>query len=214
MKRVFLFGCGGLLLLLAIALAVGLWKLPSAIDHGKKLVWKTIEEERRIAGLESAWRPPSATPDAAWFPADVGEWRLERSEPAASIPDLRLDRPGHRAAYRSGAGTIEVNVVAAPEAEREALLEKIKAALERRETATVPIAGGEVTLSQGTSRFTVTRGHRTHVRLGGDEHARMWWVKGWLFVFRARGAADSESFPEAFLRAVPPPPADTPLERN
>ncbi len=217
MNRNFAIGCAGVIVILVIFIGVVILETPRFIEQGKAVVGKALADEMRITALENSWQPPSATPDSQWFPATAGGWRLERSEPRAGIPELNIDRPVQHATYRSSTGPIEVDVLPANELEKTTLIARAGDALERRrESAVATDAGGvKVSVNRGASRLTTTRGNRTHIRIGTTEHTRFWWVKGTLFIFRARGAADSEVFPEEYLRTISPttPPAEPKLEK-
>jgi hypothetical protein len=217
MNRNFAIGCGVVLLLLAVGVVALVSQAPKLFHKGAAFVMEAVAEEQRISALEAAWQPPSASPDSSWFPSSVGEWRLERSEPRTGIPELNIERAGQHATYRTSAGPIEVDVVPANDLEQATLLSRAETALEnRRQTDASASAGGvQVSVNSGTSRMTTSRGNRKHVKIGGNEHTRFWWVKGMLFIFRARGDADSEIFPEEFLKAMSPtpPPAEAKLER-
>jgi hypothetical protein len=218
MNRNFAIGCVVVLLLLGAVVAVVISQAPKLLKKGTALVMQTMADEARISALEKAWQPPSASPDAAWFPSTIGEGGLERSAPRTGIPELNISRAGQHATYRTGAGPIEVDVVPANDLEKETLLSRAEEALgNRRENdASVNTGGLQVSVHSGTSRVTTSSGNRKHVKIGGNEHTRFWWVKGTLFIFRARGAADSETFPEEYLRSISPatpPPAEPKLER-
>jgi hypothetical protein len=217
MNRNFVLGCGGVIVVLVILVGVLILETPKFLEEGKALVKRTIAEEQRIAELEAAWQPPSAAVDGQWLPENVGTWRLERSVPEARIPELNIDRAGQHGSYRSSAGTLEVDIVPASDLEKRTLIERASDALSvQRQVMASQSAGVEVSINRGAARLTTTRGDRTHLRIGSDEHARFWWVKGWLFIFRARGVADSETFPEEYLRALLPiaPAAEVKVEKN
>jgi hypothetical protein len=217
MNRKVAIGCVVVIAIIGAIVAAGYLTLPKLIKKGTAMVKQAMAEEQRIGEVEKAWQPPSATPDASWFPSQIGEWKLERSEPRTGIPELKIDRPGQHATYRTGAGPIEVDVIPANDLEKETLLARAETALKEGRQTNQTFGNGNISVSvnSGSSNFTTTMGNRTHVRIGGDEHTRFWWVKGNLFVFRARGAADSETFPEKYLRAISPTqPAEPPqLER-
>ncbi len=212
MKK-FLIGCAGVLFIVAIFVGVLILETPRFLDAGKKVVADLMVEEMRIAALESAWKAPSPQPDAQWFPAAIGEWKLEGTEPAKEISAIGLKRPGQAGVYRSNRGLVEVNIVPVTEEERAGLLEAALATLRERREATAAIRGGsgvDTSLTREASRVTTTRGNRTYVRIGSADHTRLWWLKDNLFVFRAYRKDDFETFPEEFLRAssasLPPPP--------
>jgi len=199
----FLIGCAGVLLIVAILIGVLILETPRFLDAGKKAVSNLFAEEARIAGVENAWQPPSKVRDAQWFPASIGDWKLEKSEPTESVPALALARAGYGGIYRSPRGLIEVSIVPVRSEEKSAVLESAQEALSARRDLAQRSGdtGTETATSRTTGRLTTTRGNRTYFRLGGSDHTRFWFLKGYLLIFRASGAADSETFPEEFLRA-------------
>ena len=217
MNRNIAIGCAGVVVVLVIFVGVVILETPKFFEQGKALVGRAIADEMRISGIEKAWQPPSPTVDGQWFPSTVGEWRLERSEPRTGLPELGIDRTGQHATYRTSVGPIEVDVLSANELEKPTLIAKAEEALANRSQSVVSTSTGgvQVSVNTGSSRVTTTRGNRTYVKIGSEEHTRFWWVKGTLFIFRARGAADSEIFPEEYLRAISSAPTTEPkLERQ
>jgi hypothetical protein len=136
-----------------------------------------------------SWMPISPKPDASWFPAKVGNASLQSSAPFKSLTELNVTREGYGAIYSTGTGRTEISVVAANDLEQETLTARIKAAL---------TAGT-------TSKYESHSGTRHHIRTGGDDHTRIWWVKGWLFIFRDRAGEDPDEFSKEFLRAIARP---------
>lgn len=177
-------GCGVLLVLLAIIIGIGIYAVPKLVRKAKVAIKSNIEESNRLAAIESKWRPPSAAPDASWFPKQVENWQLTTQETSTGIPALNIERAGQYGAYRSGAEVVEVNVVTANDLEKDALFSKAQAAL-----------------STGT-RVSSSSGNRVYVRLNGNDYTRMWWIKNWLFIFRSHGGSDPETFMEAYMKAM------------
>ena len=170
MNRQAALGCSIALLLLAAAIGAGLYYAPKLWRKGLVAANDALVESGRIGKLEADWQPPSAQAEAGWFPQEVGAWKRVSAEASAGIPALNIERAGHRAVYQSASATVEVDVLAANDLEKEALLKRAQDALS----------------SGSGSRMTTTFGHRVHVRVNSD-HTRLWWVKGWLFIFRERG---------------------------
>lgn len=205
MKKSCAIGCAVLLILAAAGVGWVMMRAPHWWQQGTKLVMNTMAEESRISAFESAWTAPSPQPDAAWAPAEIGTWTLKQQEQVTGWPELNITRAGQRMIYEKGAATIEIGIVAANELEREALLKRLlDAAKDAGNTTTrKTIGSGTVTLNSSASNMTTTMGNRTHVR-SGDQHTRVWWLKDWLFFFRAQGD-DPAGFPEEFLKAISAP---------
>lgn len=208
MNRNFAIGCVGVIIVIAALAGVLLFKTPEFLRRSKAVVKRAIVEEMRVTAMENAWTAPSARVDSGWFPPIVGVWKLERAEERTGIPELGIQGTGYYAVYRTSLGPIEVNILPSAGLERPKLLPRVEEVLSHRRVAdtTTHVGGVEVRVNRGSSRITTTRGNRTEITLGGEEHTRFWWVKDMLFIFRARGHADSELFPEEFLRALSPPP--------
>lgn len=218
MNRNVAIGCAVVFVVLGALIVVAVMQVPKLFNKGAAFVMQKVADETRISALEAAWQPPSPSPDSSWFPETVGAWKLERSEPRPGIPELNIDRPGQHATYRTDLGPIDVDVVLANDLEKDTLITRADTALDEQRQTTSSSGNGNVQISvnSGKSRTATSMGNRKHVRIGGDEHTRFWWVKGTLFIFRARGAADSEVFPEEYLRVISPttPPAEPKLERQ
>jgi hypothetical protein len=190
-KKVFA-GCCGVLVLAAVLIGVALlWLSPRVVEKGKKFIGTQIVDVSRNSAIEGSWQPPSEKPDARWFPTPIETWTLEVHEEIASVPEIDLDRGGHRAKYRGDKQDIDIIVIAANELEREGIYSRARAKLTKNAT------------NQMTSEFS----GRLYVRTGGDNHTRLWWIKGWLFIFRTRGPDDPSSFAQAYLEAMIPTPA-------
>ena len=202
-RRKFPFLDVAFLLLVAIIVFL-IVKTPRLLESGKAWVERWIAEEQRVTAFEQEWQPPSAKPDSTWFPATVGERRLERSSPTTGMAEMSLNRAGYSATYRSAAGSVAIDVVPIAETEKSDLLEKARDSIGRRriEDASLKVGGAEVSFSHGQNRISTGSGNRSHVTIDAVDHVRLWWVNGWLFIFRARGGADSEAFPEEFLRVI------------
>ena len=184
MNRKLAIGCGVLLLLVAIVIGLCIYAVPKLVRKAKVAIKSSIEESNRLAAIENKWRPPSAAPDASWFPKQVGSWQLTTQEVSTGIPRLNIERGGQYGAYQSGAEVVEVNVLAANDLEKDALFSKAQAAL------------------SGGTRVSTSSGNRVYVRLNGDDYTRMWWVKNWLFIFHSHGGSDPEAFMEPYMKAM------------
>lgn len=203
MKKSCAVGCVVLLVAVAVLIGVVTMKAPQWWQRGRQFVLDTMAEEQRMAAFEAAWTAPSAQPDAGWTPDAVGAWRLKESAAVTGWPELNVDRAGRRATYADGARTVEVGVLAANELERPELQKRVIAAAQQGGGTTTrkTIGNGTVTLGGSGSHTTTTMGNRTHVSTSAGGHTRLWWVKGWLFVFRSRDA-DPAQFAEEFLKAI------------
>lgn len=189
MNRKVAIGCTVVFILAAALIVAGGYYGPKLFKKGMSAVGDAMAESARLGKFEADWQPPSAQMDAGWFPKEVSAWKLVSAEPSPGIAKLNIDRAGQHAVYQSATASVEVDVLAANDLEKDALFKRAQDALS----------------SGSGSRMTTTFGNRVHVRVN-DEHTRLWWVKGWLFIFRARGA-DPEKFTEELLGAMGKPAA-------
>lgn len=196
----------GALFLVLLVTGIGLlvMKAPQWWEKGKKLVFATIAEEQRISTFEAEWTAPSAKPDAKWAPATIGSWRLKEVSGVTGWPELNVTRAGQRMIYENGPQTCEIGVVAANDLEKEVLVKRILDATKDAGNKPTTVGSGPVTVSTGTSQTTTTMGNRSHVR-SGNHHTRVWWLKDWLFFFRARDI--DPDIGEEYLRAISAQPA-------
>src|SRR5438046_1111265 len=100
MNKKILAGCGCLVLLIIGMIAAGLFSARHILQKGKGWITAQIDDANHRSAIESAWQPPSAMPNASWFPVKVGTWTLSTNEDIAGVPELQLDRAGHRGKYR------------------------------------------------------------------------------------------------------------------
>ena len=186
-KVLFGFGCLGLIIIGVIA-AVVVFAVPRFFEKGKGWFNTQLEESARRSAMESAWKEPSARPDASWFPAAVDAWTLRTSEDFATLQEMQLDRPGRRGTYRGENQDIEVTVVPVSDLELSEVFARAKSNLE----------------SRGGNRMTTQTPGRLYMKLNGNEHTRMWWIKDWLFIFRTTGPEDPDAFAGKYLNAMTP----------
>lgn len=179
-------GCLIALALLALFVVLAVRSAPRLAKRGMAWANAQMADAAKTAAFEAAWMPPSATPDASWFPTAVGDWKSDASEDFTSLPALEIERGGRRATYRHGTRTVEVSVVRANELEHEAIFARAQKALSAR---------------NGT-RLTTSAGHQMRVRIGSAEQTRMWWIKGWIFIFQAQSETDPADFAQTFLETI------------
>jgi hypothetical protein len=99
---------------------------------------------------------------------------------------------------------VQVTIFAATQAEKDALIsEATKTLVAKLGSRTTKHFNDHVTLTTNGSHSVVTLGNRTHVVVGGDQHARLWWMNGWLFLFKSTGSEDPGDFAEDFVVSIP-----------
>ena len=208
MNKKFVGGCCGILALLIVGVIVfAVVSGPRLVQKGKSWASAKMEEAKRDFAGESAWQPPTAAPDASWFPAKVERWTLSTNEGIPGIPELQLDRPARRGKYRGDTQDMEVTIVPATDLERDGIFTRAKAALENGNTQTMSKSGDGFSIHMEThgSRMTTQTPNRLYVRLNGTEHTRLWWLKGWLFIFHTSGKEDPDAFAAKYLETMTPP---------
>ena len=188
MNRKFLIGCGCVVVILIGTIVIGVFSARNVFKKGKSWISTQMEDAGRRSAIESAWREPGPRPDASWFPGTVGKWTLSTNEGFISLPELELDRPGWRGKYRGDAQDVEVTVVPVSDLEIEGVFNRAKTAAE----------------SGGGSKMSTRTAGRLYVRVNGNVHTRLWWLKDWLFIFRTTGPEDPDAFAELYLGAMKP----------
>ncbi len=174
----------GLLIILIVAVA-------GAVFIGRevaRVAGERASEEKRAEDFASRWMspPPSAGAERL-FPLQAGGLRRGTVEERALIPDLKFPITGGHARYGSGGEAVSIYVYRVNELEKESLFRRADDAYEDS-------PGG----SLRTLRFPDRRVCWSS-RLGGSY---LWWIKGWLFVFRYRTEADMRPFIEDYLLAI------------
>jgi hypothetical protein len=208
MNRNIVLGCAAVFAALVAALIIAAFVLvPRTMSKAKKWVGAQMEEASRRAAIEKAWRPPSATLEASWFPAAIGAWTLTTNEETPGLPELNIDRAGRRGKYRGPKQDVEVTILSANDLEKDAIFSRAKSALESGGAQVTTGTNGSVSYrveSRGSHVTTQTPG-RLYVCIDGKHHTRLWWVKDFLFIFRTDGPDDPDAFAEQFLSAMAPP---------
>ena len=206
MNKKIVGGCGCLVLVVIGVVAAGMFSARQFWEKGKGWINAQVEDAKHRSAIESAWSPPTAKPDARWFPAVVDQWTLSISEDVTTIPDLQLDRPGRRGKYRGEKQDIEVTIVPANELERDGIFTRADAAFQESNQRVFSGNSGNVSykVENNSSHVTTRTPGRLYVRVNGENHLRLWWVKDWLFIFRTTGPEDPDAFADKFLESMTP----------
>ncbi len=211
MNKKFAGGCCGIIALAIVAVIVfGLFNVRHAVQRSKSWIGAQIDDAKHRSAVESAWQPPTAKPDALWFPAAVDRWTLSISEDIAAVPDLQLDRAGRRGKYRGEKQDIEVIVVPVSGPELDDIFNRAPSLL--AESSKRVIAGnsanGSYKIAVSSSQISTRTPGRLSVQINGDEHSRLWWIKDWLFIFRTTGPEDPDAFADRFIETMSAPAAE------
>ncbi|WP_298868358.1 hypothetical protein [uncultured Gimesia sp.] len=179
-------GCGVLAVIGVIGVAVAIVNVPKIIKWAEE---KMAEEEERQQFAET-WNPPAkdVAPEKL-FPAKVGNALRKSQDEAADIPDLRFDIKGQHATYDDGLYDVDVYVYQVTELEKEALFGRVQDIYDEGE--------GKSGMRQMTNM-----GYRMFYDSSEDDPSYLWFMKGWLFVFRTSSEDDLEPFIMAYLKGI------------
>lgn len=134
------------------------------------------------------WNPPAgdASPDEL-FPQEIGEARLVSRDTRAAIPDFSVSLDGLHGVYTVGDADVEVFVYRATESEKDSVFSGVD--------SVVNLARGGVS-DYTRLYFWLHYTSKCH----GQNH--LWYMKGWLFVFRTDAADERGEFVKEYLRSV------------
>jgi hypothetical protein len=189
-------GFGGFTVILVIGVIAIVYLVPSVIEWAGNQI--DLEKQRRA--LAERWQAPEddASPET-FFPATVSGYRLVKHDTEAAIPVLRFDIPGWHARYRSGDSRIDVFVYQVTELEREALFGRIEDTFDDDDdTFDNDVLDGEAR----RSGILVQAGYRCYCSSTVHDQNHLWWMKGWLLVFRTEDSEDREDFVRTFLETT------------
>lgn len=179
--------CGGGLFL------VGLLGYRTASQVGQAAVLE-LQEQAQQMQFATAWSgPPAGSGADVLFPASINAWQLASQDEESAIVELGLERSGLHGRYQSGVTEVDVYAYEVPQAEQSQIFNDAAAAIENV---------GYTTRSQG--HVDDGTSHRMTFSFSPpDTHGRMWWCRGWLFVFKTSdGTVDLDAFQQQYLSAV------------
>jgi hypothetical protein len=186
-------GCG-VLLALGVVVAVAALLL---VPRFAAVVERQAAEEQERQSIAAGWDAPDrgAAPDRV-FPAAVGDYRLDRADDRAAVPELYLDAPGSHAVYSRGTSRVEVFAYPVSKPEADALMDRAEQAYQGAH------GNGTKTWSKVGLGESYSRAYVSAPGLGQNH---LWYTRGWLLVFRTPDAEDREGFVREFLRTPRPP---------
>lgn len=179
----FLLLCGGGLFL------VGLFGYRAA-----QSVSTGFEDQVEQMQFAAAWQPPEAgAGPERLFPENVNAWQRVLHDDDADIPELALAHSGLHARYESGVAGIDVYAYEVAAAEQAAVFQGASDAIDAVSYSTK--VSGQI--DDGTS-------HRLSFTVSPPElQGRMWWSRGWLFVFMAdKHSLDLDAFQRQYLTTI------------
>jgi len=181
-------GCSGFAVILVIGVIAIVYLVPNVFEWAGN----QIELEKQRQALANKWQAPEddASPET-FFPAKVSGYGLVKHDTEAAIPALRFDIPGWHARYRSGDSRMDVFVYQVTDLEREALFGRIE-----------DISDEEENDEQSGSQFLILTGYRCYYRSTAHHQNHLWWMKGWLLVFRTEDSEGREGFVRTFLETT------------
>ena len=176
-------GCTGFTVILVIGVIAIVYLVPSVIEWAGN----QIELEKQRAALARRWQAPEddASPET-FFPAKVSGYGLVKHDTEAAIPALGFDIPGWHARYRSGDSRIDVFVYQVTDLEREAFFGRIK----------------DIHDEDSESWALFYSPYRCYYLSDAHHQNHLWWMKGWLLVFRTEDSENREDFVRTFLETT------------
>jgi hypothetical protein len=177
-------GCTGFTVILVIGVIAIINLVPNVFEWAGN----QIELEQQRKALARKWQAPKddASPET-FFPAKVSGYGLIKHDTEAAIPALRFDIPGWHARYRTADSRIDVFVYQVTDLEREALFGRIEDCFDDEDSG-----------SWGLFRS----GYRCYYASTAHHQNHLWWMKGWLLVFRTEDSEDREDFVRTFLETT------------
>lgn len=179
-------GCGVLAVIGVIGVAIAIVNVPKIIQWAEE---KIAEEQARQQFAET-WNPPAK--DVApvnLFPVQVGSAVRMSQDDKADISELRFDIKGQHATYRDDSYDIDVYVYQVTELEKETLFGRVKDLYDEGEG------------HQGARQIT-SLGYRLFYDSSEHAQSHLWFMQGWLFVFRSSSGEALEPFIMAYLKAI------------
>lgn len=161
-----------------------------------------LEEQMQQMHFASTWQPPGPGSGAdRLFPDSVNAWRLASHDDDSAIVELGIERDGLHALYESGVAGVDVYAYEVPAVEQSALFQEAADAIEAV-NYTTRLQGH---VDDGTS-------HRMTFSFSPPEtNGRLWWCRGWLFVFKTDNSnIDLDAFQKQYLTAIAEPELDRP----
>jgi hypothetical protein len=206
MSKKLAIGCGigcGVLLLLGLLLALGLLSVcrEYAKDYTARMdgTYHRKEYDKKATRLAADWRPlPENVDLKRLFPLQVDDYQRSEVKQNVKLSELNIQRGGRYAHYilpqnlRQSTMNIsrKIDVYAYPvtQAESEALFARIEQAYKKA----------------GATNIESNAGYSNAYRRGyfiaeQGKHSHVWYLKGWLFVFRIDHGTD---FDTLYLKAV------------
>lgn len=202
-------GCG--VALVAFALLCGgavhlAWTTLRFAGEGiSRVVREQVEAEQARQDLAAQWRPPSPEGEVeaavdTLFPPQVAEYMRTAHDDHAALPEFEIDRDGRHAVYEAGENQIEVYLVPMTSQEADDLFARIKELYE---------ADDDPSGFRGWSTIRTSETFaRSYIHTKRLQQNYLWFVKGWLLVFRTPQSDDIEPFVHAFLRQSGGRPAE------
>jgi hypothetical protein len=183
-----LLGCAVLLVLVCVGVPALVW---FAFPDVRRMIQEEFTKTMDWEQFAQTWQPPprDAGPERL-FPAAVGDFRKEKDDDQAAVPNLEIVMPGRRASYESGQEVIEVFAFpGVARGEQEALFKKLNAK---------PFTMKMEMHTNNFARFTYAT---------GQEKGVLWWSRDWLFLARGKESSDPEKFLRAYLDELQKAPA-------
>jgi hypothetical protein len=189
-------GCGAAVLVVVLlcgGVAIGVWSMVRyAGQQVGNVINEQLEAEAARQDAAAGWRPPAEdAPAESLFPPQVAEYALA-SHDESSLPELNIDRDGRRGEYQADGRRIDVYLFPMSSEEAEEVFSGVQTDYEAEQNQSGSRSWSSIRTSDEFARAYVNTS-----TLGQNY---LWFVKGWLLVFRSETAEDIEPFVHAFLR--------------
>ncbi|MEZ5328580.1 MAG: hypothetical protein R3F19_26345 [Verrucomicrobiales bacterium] len=184
MNKKVLLGCGLAVFLVLVAFAVVL------VMFGTKVVNFASEIINESQDRSSWIAPADGTSGEALFPATVGEANRRSIEKVADLAALSIRQDGEHGSYQMGNGAaVEVYAWRVAQSEVDAFFTSVGKAID----------DGPYNLR---TKVTVNRTSMRFRFSPPDTSGRLWFNKGWMFLFLTRDDIELEPLEDAYIKAV------------
>jgi hypothetical protein len=188
-KVVITVGCGVVSAIVLVVVVSVVFLAPDISQWFQQL----LREEGQRRSLADNWQAPAddASPET-FFPPKVSDYTLSTHDTKADIPEIHFDIPGWHARYDSGQSQLDVFAYQVTDLEREALFGRIEKIADDDDDDDFDHD------QDNRSVYLFLTGYRCCYKTSSDQF-HLWWMKGWLLVFRTNDTKDCEDFVLEFL---------------
>ncbi|MBW3599864.1 MAG: hypothetical protein KY475_21655 [Planctomycetes bacterium] len=190
-------GCGVAVVavvLLCGGVAFGVWSMVRyAGEQVGNVIKEQLDAEAERQDVAAQWRPPAedAAPGSL-FPEQLAGYQRTSHDDQATLPELLIERDGHHAVYESDGRRIDVYVYPVSSSEADSILSGVQQIYESDQN--------QSGFRRWSSIRTSDEFARAYLHTSNLQQNYLWFVQGWLVVFRTEQSEDIEPFVHAFFR--------------